>query len=396
MANTAIPTRTTTPACIALVVAAGRGTRLGGPIPKQYRNLAGAPLLRRSLATLSRHARIDAVRVVCNPADAELYAAAADGLGLLDPVAGGAERQDSVRAGLESLADLAPANVLIHDGARPFVDASLIDRLIVALEDGPGAIAAVPVVDTLWRAQDGSAGAIVPREDLWRAQTPQAFRYRDILEAHRRAAGARLTDDAAVLRAAGGSVQLVAASERNFKVTTEDDLARAEREAFLDRADIRVGTGYDVHRLGPGDGVWLCGIKVPHDAALVGHSDADVAIHALVDAILGAIGEGDIGAHFPPSDMRWKGATSDRFLRHAADLVAARGGAIRHADVTVICERPKVGPHRPAMRARLAEILGIDVSRVSVKATTTEGLGFTGRGEGIAAQAAATVALPLA
>jgi 2-C-methyl-D-erythritol 4-phosphate cytidylyltransferase/2-C-methyl-D-erythritol 2,4-cyclodiphosphate synthase len=393
MANTAIPTHA---ACIALVVAAGRGTRLGGPIPKQYRDLAGAPLLRRSLATLSRHARIDAVRVVCNPADAGLYAAAADGLGLLDPVAGGAERQDSVRAGLESLADLSPATVLIHDGARPFVDAGLIDRLIVALDDSPGAIAAVPVADTLWRAQDGDAGAIVPREHLWRAQTPQAFRYRDILEAHRRAAGATLTDDAAVLRAAGGSVRLVAASERNFKVTTEDDLARAEREAFLDRADIRVGTGYDVHRLGPGDGVWLCGIKVPHDGALVGHSDADVAIHALVDAILGAIGEGDIGAHFPPSDMRWKGATSDRFLRHAADLVAARGGAIRHADVTVICERPKVGPHRSAMRARLAGILGIDVSRVSVKATTTEGLGFTGRGEGIAAQAAATVALPVA
>jgi len=393
MANTAIPTHA---ACIALVVAAGRGTRLGGPIPKQYRDLAGAPLLRRSLATLSRHARIDAVRVVCNPADAGLYAAAADGLGLLDPVAGGAERQDSVRAGLESLADLSPATVLIHDGARPFVDAGLIDRLIVALDDSPGAIAAVPVADTLWRAQDGDAGAIVPREHLWRAQTPQAFRYRDILEAHRRAAGATLTDDAAVLRAAGGSVRLVAASERNFKVTTEDDLARAEREAFLDRADIRVGTGYDVHRLGPGDGVWLCGIKVPHDGALVGHSDADVAIHALVDAILGAIGEGDIGAHFPPSDMRWKGATSDRFLRHAADLVAARGGAIRHADVTVICERPKVGPHRSAMRARLAGILGIDVSRVSVKATTTEGLGFTGRGEGIAAQAAATVALPFA
>jgi 2-C-methyl-D-erythritol 4-phosphate cytidylyltransferase/2-C-methyl-D-erythritol 2,4-cyclodiphosphate synthase len=393
MANTAIPTHA---ACIALVVAAGRGTRLGGPIPKQYRDLAGAPLLRRSLATLSRHARIDAVRVVCNPADAGLYAAAADGLDLLDPVAGGAERQDSVRAGLESLADLSPATVLIHDGARPFVDAGLIDRLIVALDDSPGAIAAVPVADTLWRAQDGDAGAIVPREHLWRAQTPQAFRYRDILEAHRRAAGATLTDDAAVLRAAGGSVRLVAASERNFKVTTEDDLARAEREAFLDRADIRMGTGYDVHRLGPGDGVWLCGIKVPHDGALVGHSDADVAIHALVDAILGAIGEGDIGAHFPPSDMRWKGATSDRFLRHAADLVAARGGAIRHADVTVICERPKVGPHRSAMRARLAGILGIDVSRVSVKATTTEGLGFTGRGEGIAAQAAATVALPFA
>ena len=395
MANTAFPTKSA-PACIALVVAAGRGLRLGGAVPKQYRDLAGVPLLRRSLSTLSRHSKIDAVRVVCNPTDGDMYAAAAEGLDLLEPVPGGAERQDSVRAGLESLVGLAPANVLIHDAARPFVDADLIDRMIGALDHSPGAIAAVPVVDTLWRASSGHVDEIVPRENLWRAQTPQAFRYADILAAHRQAAGQHLTDDAAVLRAAGGDVRLVAASERNFKVTLEGDLARAAREVYLDHADIRVGTGYDVHRLGPGNGVWLCGVKVPHDGALVGHSDADVAIHALVDAILGALGDGDIGTHFPPSDAQWKGASSDLFLRHAAGLVAAREGMIRHADVTIVCESPKVGPHRPAMRARLADILDIDMARVSVKATTTEKLGFAGRGEGIAAQAVATIALPAA
>ncbi len=395
MANTAFPTKSA-PACIALVVAAGRGLRLGGAVPKQYRDLAGVPLLRRSLSTLSRHSKIDAVRVVCNPTDGDMYAAAAEGLDLLEPVPGGAERQDSVRAGLESLVGLAPANVLIHDAARPFVDADLIDRMIGALDHSPGAIAAVPVVDTLWRASSGHVDEIVPRENLWRAQTPQAFRYADILAAHRQAAGQHLTDDAAVLRAAGGDVRLVAASERNFKVTLEGDLARAAREVYLDHADIRVGTGYDVHRLGPGNGVWLCGVKVPHDGALVGHSDADVAIHALVDAILGALGDGDIGTHFPPSDAQWKGASSDLFLRHAAGLVAAREGMIRHADVTIVCESPRVGPHRPAMRARLAGILDIDMARVSVKATTTEKLGFAGRGEGIAAQAVATIALPAA
>ncbi|MBL8806521.1 MAG: bifunctional 2-C-methyl-D-erythritol 4-phosphate cytidylyltransferase/2-C-methyl-D-erythritol 2,4-cyclodiphosphate synthase [Rhodospirillales bacterium] len=381
-------------ACIALVVAAGRATRLGGEVPKQYRALGGAPLLRRSLAALLAHPRVDAVRVVYNPDHAQAYAQATAGLDLLEPVAGGAERQDSVRAGLESLVELKPARVLIHDGARPFVDGALIDRLIDALEDAPGAIPAVPVVDTLWRGADTDADAVVPREGLWRAQTPQAFRFGDILAAHRRASPTPLTDDAAALRAAGGRVKLVASSERNFKVTTVDDLSRAAREVFLDQADIRTGTGFDVHRLGPGDGVWLCGVKVPHDGALVGHSDADVAIHALVDAILGAIAEGDIGAHFPPSDARWKGAASHAFLRHAGELVARRGGTVRHVDVTIVCERPKVGPHREAMRARLAEILDLDPARVSVKATTTEGLGFTGRGEGIAAHAVATVALP--
>jgi 2-C-methyl-D-erythritol 4-phosphate cytidylyltransferase / 2-C-methyl-D-erythritol 2,4-cyclodiphosphate synthase len=377
---------------IALVLAAGKGTRLPGAVPKQYRDLGGEPVLRRTLRAFAGHARIDAVRVVYDPADADLYAAAARGLPLLDPVAGGRERQDSVRRGLESLEALKPKRVLIHDGARPFASVDLIDRMIAALDDSQAAIAAIPVTDTLWREADKAADTLVPRDKLWRAQTPQAFRYADILAAHRAAEGSALTDDAAVARHAGMKVSLVMASDANFKITTEEDLARASRE-FL-RGDIRNGTGFDVHKFGPGDGVWLCGVKVPHDAGLDGHSDADVGLHALTDALLGAICEADIGAHFPPSDPQWRGAASDRFLAHAAKLVRARGGEIRHVDVTLICERPKVGPHRDAMRARIAEILAIEISRVSVKATTTEGLGFTGRREGIAAQAAATVALP--
>lgn len=377
---------------IALVLAAGKGTRLPGAVPKQYRDLGGEPVLRRTLRTFAVHARVDAVRVVYDPIDSELYAAATHGLALLEPVAGGRERQDSVRRGLESLEALKPKRVLIHDGARPFASADLIDRMIAALDDGPAAIAAIPVTDTLWREADKAADALVPRDKLWRAQTPQAFRYTDILAAHRAAEGLALTDDAAVARHAGMKVSLVMASESNFKITTEEDLARASRD--MARGDIRTGTGFDVHKFGPGDGVWLCGVKVPHESGLDGHSDADVGLHALTDALLGAICEADIGAHFPPSDPQWRGASSDRFLAHAAKLVRARGGEIRHVDVTLICERPKVGPHRDAMRARIAEVLAIDVSRVSVKATTTEGLGFTGRREGIAAQAAATVALP--
>ncbi|MBL0932360.1 MAG: bifunctional 2-C-methyl-D-erythritol 4-phosphate cytidylyltransferase/2-C-methyl-D-erythritol 2,4-cyclodiphosphate synthase [Alphaproteobacteria bacterium] len=377
---------------IALVLAAGKGTRLPGAVPKQYRDLGGAPVLHRTLRAFAEHARIDAVRVVYDPADGDLYARSTQGLALLDPVAGGRERQDSVRRGLESLEALTPKRVLIHDGARPFASGDLIDRMIAALDDAPAAIAAIPVTDTLWREADKAADTLVPRDKLWRAQTPQAFRYADIPAAHRKAAGLALTDDAAVARNAGLKVSLVMAAESNFKITTEEDLARASRDVA--RGDIRTGTGFDVHKFGAGDGVWLCGVNVPHEAGLDGHSDADVGLHALTDALLGAICEADIGAHFPPSDPQWRGASSDRFLAHAAKLIRTRGGEIRHVDVTLICERPKVGPHRDAMRARIAEILGIDISRVSVKATTTEGLGFTGRREGIAAQAAATVALP--
>ena len=380
---------------VALVMAAGRGTRLGAALPKQYLPLAGKPLLRYSLETLARHPAIDAVRVVFNPDDRAHYAAASRGLDLLPPVAGGAARQDSVRLGLESLDALKAERVLIHDAARPFLDAATIDRVLGALDTAPGAIPALPLRDTVKRGAAGVIAETVDRASLWRAQTPQGFHYRPILAAHRAAAGSELSDDAAVAERAGLAVRLVAGSEENFKVTTGDDLLQAERLIAARQGDIRTGQGFDVHAFGPGDHVWLCGVKVPHPQGLVGHSDADVGLHAVTDAILGALGAGDIGMHFPPGDPQWRGAPSDRFLRHAADLVAAASGSIAHVDVTLICERPKVGPHRDAMVARLAEILAIDPRRVSVKATTTEKLGFTGRGEGIAGQAVATLRLPL-
>ena len=385
---------------VALVVAAGRGRRFGGESPKQYASLAGRPLLRHSLAAFAAHPGIDAVRAVIHPDDRAHYEAAADGLGLLAPVPGGGSRQESVRLGLESLEGTAPGRVLIHDGARPFVEPALIDRVLDALERAPGAIAALPVTDTLKRGEAERIAGTVRREGLWRAQTPQGFRFEDILAAHRAARDTPdLTDDAAVAERAGLEVLLVEGSPANLKVTTPRDLARAERwlaggMGGAGGEEIRTGFGFDVHRFGPGDRVRLCGVELPNDAGLVGHSDADVGLHAAVDAILGALAAGDIGEHFPPSDPQWKDADSGRFARHAADLVAARGGRIVNLDVTLICERPRIGPHRAAMTARLAELLGIDPGRVSVKATTTERLGFTGRGEGIAAQAIAGVALP--
>jgi 2-C-methyl-D-erythritol 4-phosphate cytidylyltransferase/2-C-methyl-D-erythritol 2,4-cyclodiphosphate synthase len=380
--------------CLALVVAAGRGTRLAGERPKQYLPLGGRPLLRHALEALRSHRRIAAVRVVFHPDDQPLYAAAVAGLDLLPPVAGGATRQDSVRLGLESLSARAPARVLIHDAARPFVDAATIDRVLAALDEAPGAIPALPMTDTVKRGVGGLVSETVDRSSLWRAQTPQGFRYGAILAAHRAAAGTDLPDDAAVAERAGLAVRLVAGCETNFKVTTQDDLARAERLVAASLGDVRTGQGFDVHAFGPGDHVWMCGVRIPHEQALVGHSDADVGLHALTDAILGALGAGDIGMHFPPSDPRWRGAPSHLFLRHAATLVQQAGGIIAHVDVTLICERPKVAPHRPAMIARIAEILAIDPRRVSVKATTTERLGFTGRGEGIAGSAVATLRLP--
>jgi 2-C-methyl-D-erythritol 4-phosphate cytidylyltransferase/2-C-methyl-D-erythritol 2,4-cyclodiphosphate synthase len=291
------------------------------------------------------------------------------------------------------LAALAPRTVLIHDGARPFVGDAVIGRVLDALGSADGAIAALPITDTLKRGADGRVTGTVARAGLWRAQTPQGFRFAEILAAHRNAVGQELTDDAAVAERAGLAVALVEGAPENIKVTTQEDLVRAERW-IADATETRVGQGFDVHRFGPGNQVMLCGIAIPHDAGLLGHSDADVGLHALTDAILGALGAGDIGQHFPPSDARWKDAESRVFLRHAGSLVAAAGGRIRHLDVTVICERPKIGPYRAAMAACIAEALGIDAGRVSVKATTTEGLGFTGRGEGIAAQAIATLSLP--
>lgn len=386
--------------CIALVVAAGRGSRFGAGQPKQYRMLAGQPILRRAVLPLLRHPRIGAVRVVIHADDLRAYQSAVGDLGLLAPVTGGATRQESVLRGLESLGDAPPGLVLIHDAARPFVAETLIDGVIGALDDSDGAIPALPVVDTLKCARAGDSDGAAPviagtrdRTGLWRAQTPQGFRFPALLAAHRAAAGAALTDDAAVAEAAGMRVVLAPGDEDNLKVTTEDDLWRAERLLAAGR-ETRTASGFDVHRFCAGDHVMLCGIAVPHDHGLLGHSDADVGLHALTDALLGTIGAGDIGSHFPPSEPCWRGAPSDLFVRHAVQLIHAAGGRIVNVDVTLICERPKVGAHREAMRARIADLLDLAAARVSVKATTTEELGFTGRREGIAAQAVASVELP--
>ena len=378
--------------CIALIVAAGRGSRFGGGLPKQYRRLGGYPVLRYSAEAFLRHPQIDAVRIVIHGDDIQLHDEAVAGLKVETPAHGGKSRQESVRLGLESLEAMAPDTVLIHDGARPFVDTNTITRTIDALAKTDGAVAAVSVVDTLKRAESGTISGTVDRAGLYRAQTPQGFRYDAILGAHRAASGQTFTDDAAVAEAAGLAVSLVEGGESNFKITSEDDLLRAERHLAA-AATVRVGTGFDVHTFGPGDHLWLAGIRIDHTQGLVGHSDADVGLHALTDALLGAIGEGDIGSHFPNDDPRWRGASSDRFLAHAGELVAEFGGTILNVDLTLICEAPKVRPHHAVMVARIAEILAIPQRAVSVKATTTEGLGFTGRGEGIAAQAVATVRL---
>ncbi|HEX3863942.1 MAG TPA: bifunctional 2-C-methyl-D-erythritol 4-phosphate cytidylyltransferase/2-C-methyl-D-erythritol 2,4-cyclodiphosphate synthase [Stellaceae bacterium] len=381
-------------AAYALIVAAGRGSRFGGVMPKQYLPLGGGSVLRHAVSAFATHPRIAGVQVVIRAEDRVAYETALSGLSLLPPIPGGAERQDSVRLGLEGLLAHRPRQVLIHDGARPFPDAALIDRVLDALDRHPAAIPALPVGDTIKRVEDGHIRETLDRSQLWRAQTPQGFHFDAILEAHRTAAGRVLTDDAAVAEAAGLAPIIVAGDENNLKVTTTHDLAAAERLLSSRLGDIRVGQGFDVHGFGPGDRVMICGVEIPHSAALVGHSDADVGLHALTDALLGAIGAGDIGQHFPPSDPRWRGAASDRFLDHAAGLIRDRGGIIAAVDVTIICERPKISPHRAAMVDRVAAILRIAVDRVSVKATTTEKLGFTGRSEGIAAQAIATVRLP--
>ena len=381
------------PTCVALVVASGRGERFGGERPKQYLPLAGKPLLRHCLERFCRHPAIDGVRTVVHPADVGLYDAAAAGLRLLDPVPGGATRQESVRLGLESLAGDPPDLVLIHDGVRPLLAAAVIDQVVQGLRTHAAVLPALPVTDTLKRGDDGTVAGTVERTGLYRAQTPQGFAYAGILAAHRRFAGAALTDDAALAEAHGLAVVLVPGDEDNVKITEPADLARAER--LLGRSwRCCTGLGFDVHRLVPGEGLVLLGVRIPCPLRLLGHSDADVGLHALTDALLGAVGAGDIGSHFPPSEARWAGADSAIFLTHARDLVVAAGGRVDHVDVTLICEQPKIGPHRAAMTARVAELLGLSSNQVSVKATTTEHLGFTGRGEGIAAQAVATVRLP--
>ena len=375
----------------ALVVAAGAGVRAGSGVPKQYRAVAGVPLLRRAVERLQAHGGFAGITIVINPADRALYDAAVAGLGLAEPVAGGATRQESVRAGLEALGDT--DLVFVHDAARALVPDVVLDALFAALADpsNDGAVPGLAVNDSLRRGGSHYAVA-VDRDGLFRVQTPQAFRFAPLLAAHR-AATPGATDELAIAMAAGLNVAVTSGDERAFKVTEPTDFAKAAAMIAPALAS-RAASGFDVHRFGPGDHVWLCGIAVPHTHGLIGHSDADVGLHALTDALLGTIAAGDIGDHFPPSDARWKGASSDIFLAHAATLVRDRGGIIDHVDVTLICERPKIGPHRTAMRERIAAILGIATIRVSVKATTTELLGFTGRSEGLAAQAMASVRLP--
>lgn len=379
---------------LALIVAAGRGERAQGATaaaPKQYWPLAGKPVLRWTIEAFANHPQISGVQVVIRDDDRKHYDAATAGLSLRPPVTGGPSRQHSVRHGLEALSPSPPHNVLIHDGARPLVSSALITRVVDALASADAVAPMLSVVDTL-RRKTGEGFHIEPRDDLLRAQTPQGFRFGPILTAHRTFLEANATDDFALAERAGLSLGVVPGEEMNLKLTTPEDFVLAERLASL--PDIRTGTGFDVHRFAAGDHVWLCGVKVPHNFGLEGHSDADCGLHALTDAILGAIGAADIGAHFPPTDERWRGAPSHMFLAHAASLVRDKGGVIAHVDVTLICERPKVATLREAMRARIAEILGLAVERVSVKATTTEGLGFTGRREGLAAQAVATIRLP--
>jgi len=386
----------------AVIVAAGRGLRAGAGLPKQYRSLGGEPVVRRSLRAFAAHPALRLVQPVIHADDGERYRDAAAGLPLLAPVGGGASRQQSVLAGLEALAPHAPEIVLVHDAARPFVSAGLIGRAIEAARRHGAAVPALPLTDTVKTVDAGGrVTGTLERAALRSVQTPQAFSFAALFAAHRQAAAAgqtAFTDDAALAEWAGLDVHVFDGEAANVKMTTTEDFARAEVMGSLGASlgDVRTGNGFDVHAFGDGDHVVIGGIRIAHDRALTGHSDADVGLHALVDAILGALADGDIGSHFPPSDPQWRGAASDQFLAYAAERVAARGGVIAHLDLTVVCEQPKIGPHRDAMRTRIAQIAGLPVDRVAVKATTSERLGFTGRGEGIAAYATATVRLPWA
>ncbi|RIV80956.1 bifunctional 2-C-methyl-D-erythritol 4-phosphate cytidylyltransferase/2-C-methyl-D-erythritol 2,4-cyclodiphosphate synthase [Aurantiacibacter xanthus] len=374
--------------CAAVIVAAGKGLRAGQPLPKQFALWRGKPVLRHAVEALGA-AGVSPIAVAIPEGADALVSKMLGGIADIVLVTGGATRQESVARGLEALAAHDPHTVLIHDAARPDCPPDVIARLVAALAGHPGAIPVLPVVDSMVIAREGLMEADAKREQLRRVQTPQAFRYADILAAHRAWQGApEAGDDAQVLRAHGGTVALVDGDERLAKLTFKEDFVDQQASAL---PPVRTGMGYDVHRLAAGEELWLCGVRIAHDKGLAGHSDADVAIHALVDAILGAVAAGDIGQHFPPSDPQWKGASSDRFLVHATKLANERGYAIGNVDVTIICEAPKIGPHREAMRARLAELLNVGTEFIAVKATTTERLGFAGRGEGIAAQAIATL-----
>jgi len=382
----------------AVVVAAGRGVRAGADMPKQFRPIGGVPMVRQSLVMLVEHPEIRLVQAVIHHDDVEMFRSSAAGLDVLPPVLGGATRQNSVRAGLEALAPHAPEIVLVHDAARPFASAALTSRAIEAARKSGAAIPGLPVTDTVKTVDaDERVTGTLERASLRKVQTPQGFAFAPLLAAHRKAAGTGLhdfPDDAALAEWAGLTVTVFAGEPGNIKITTPDDFVRAQSIAFAALGDVRIGTGIDVHAFGPGDHVTLGGIRIAHTQALSGHSDADVVLHALTDAILGALAEGDIGVHFPPSDPQWRGAASDRFVAFALERLAKRGGRIGHIDINIVCEAPRIGPHRDAMRENIARLAGIDAGRVAVKATTSEKLGFTGRGEGIIAYATATVRLP--
>ena len=382
----------------AVVVAAGRGLRAGGDLPKQYRCILGEPMIRPSLAALAGHVGISAVQPVIHGDDAALFQAAVAGIDLLPPVHGGASRQASVRAGLRALESQRPDLVLVHDAARPFASDALITRAIAAAGTSGAAVPVIAVADTVKTVDaTGCVTGTIDRAQLRMVQTPQAFGFAVLLDAHQRAAAAGrddFTDDAALAEWAGLKVTTFKGEAGNVKLTTDDDFSRAEVAKLAALSDVRTGFGFDVHQFGDGDHVMLGGVRIPHGRGLSGHSDADVVLHALVDAILGALSEGDIGVHFPPTDARWRGASSDRFFAFAVERVHARGGRIAHIDVTIVCEAPRIGPHRDQMRTRIAELAGIPIERVGVKATTSEKMGFTGRGEGMAAFANATVRLP--
>jgi 2-C-methyl-D-erythritol 4-phosphate cytidylyltransferase / 2-C-methyl-D-erythritol 2,4-cyclodiphosphate synthase len=382
----------------AVVVAAGRGVRAGGDLPKQFRNIGGETALHRALVSFLEAPNVGLVQPVIRAEDAELVRSLTGELDILAPVFGGATRQASVRAGLEALLPRSPDIVLVHDAARPFASAGLIGRAIAAAQKTGAAIPVLPVTDTVKRVDDaGAVEATLDRAALRLVQTPQAFAFPALLEAHRRAAAQGrndFTDDAALAEWAGMKVTVFAGEPGNIKLTTPEDYARADATQSAALGDVRTGSGLDVHAFWPGDHVTLGGIRIPHSHALTGHSDADVALHALTDAILGALADGDIGAHFPPSDPQWRGASSDRFLTFAVDRVRARRGRIAHLDLTIVCEAPRIGEYRDRMRATIAKLAGVGIDRVGVKATTSEKLGFTGRGEGIVAYATATIRLP--
>jgi 2-C-methyl-D-erythritol 4-phosphate cytidylyltransferase/2-C-methyl-D-erythritol 2,4-cyclodiphosphate synthase len=383
----------------AIIVAAGRGTRAGASdVPKQFRPVGGEIMLRRTLALFAAAPDLALVQTVIHADDEARYRAAANGYDLLPPVHGGVTRQASVRAGLEALVAHAPDIVLVHDAARPFASAALVARAVDAARQSGAAIPAIAVTDTIKRVDDnGHVGETLERASLRAVQTPQAFAFAPLLAAHRNALRDKrddFTDDAALAEWAGMTVATFAGEPANIKITNPEDFMRAEAMSMAQLGDVRTGAGIDVHAFGPGDHVIIGGTRIAHSQALTGHSDADVGLHALTDALLGALADGDIGSYFPPSDPQWRGASSDRFLAFAVERVAARGGVIAHLDLTIVCETPKIGPHRDAMRQSIARIAGIDTGRVAVKATTSERLGFTGRGEGIAAHAMATVRLP--